>query len=81
MDKYIGKKVKFRFSSMCKAKGGFCSKCAGNIWYRLGPNIRNVGVMTDIIPSTLKNKAMKAFHDSVVRTVEMNPWKAFSMDE
>lgn len=81
MDKYIGKKVKFRFSSMCKAKNGFCSKCAGNMWYRLGPNIRNVGVMTDVIPSTLKNIAMKAFHDSVVHTVEMNPWKAFSMDD
>jgi hypothetical protein len=81
MDKYIGKNVKFRFSSMCKSKGGFCSKCAGNIWYRLGPNMRNVGVMTDVIPSTLKNISMKAFHDSVVHTVEMDPWKAFSMDD
>ena len=81
MDKYIGKKLKFRFSSMCKSKNGFCSKCAGNIWYRLGPNVRNVGVMTDVIPSTLKNVAMKAFHDSVVHTTEMDPWKAFSMDE
>ena len=81
MDKYIGKKVKFRFSSMCKAKNGFCSKCAGNMWFRLGPNMRNAGVMTDVIPSTLKNIAMKAFHDSVVHTVEMNPWKAFSMDD
>jgi hypothetical protein len=81
MDKYIGKNVKFRFSSMCKSKGGFCSKCTGNIWYRLGPNMRNVGVMTDVIPSTLKNISMKAFHDSVVHTVEMDPWKAFSMDD
>lgn len=81
MDKYIGKKVKFRFSSMCKAKNGFCSKCAGNIWYRFGANMENVGVLVDVIPSTLKNVAMKAFHDSVVHTVEMNPWKAFSMDE
>jgi gas vesicle protein len=81
MDKYIGKKVKFRFASMCKCKGAFCSKCAGNIWYRLGPNVRNVGIMTDVIPSTLKNIAMKAFHDSVVHTIEMDPWKAFSMDD
>lgn len=81
MDKYIGKKVKFRFTSMCKSKNGFCHKCAGNLWFRLGPNARNVGIMTDVIASTLKNKAMKAFHDSVVHTTEMNPWKAFSMDE
>lgn len=81
MDKYIGKRVKFRFSAMCKERDCFCSKCAGNIWYRLGPNVRNVGVMTDVIPSTLKNIAMKAFHDSVIHTVEMNPWKAFSMDD
>jgi hypothetical protein len=81
MDKYIGKTVKFRFSSMCKEKGCFCNKCAGNLWYRLGPNIRNVGLMTDVIPSTLKNISMKAFHDSVVHTHEMNPWAAFSMDD
>ena len=64
MDKYIGKTVKFRFSSLCEYKNGVkCNKCAGNAWYRLGKT--NIGAATPKIPSTLKNVSMKAFHDSV----------------
>ena len=76
-DKYINKKVKFRFSSMCKSKKYICNKCAGNLWYRLG--IKNVGLLTAQVPSKLKNISMKSFHDSVVTTVEMDPMKAFSI--
>ena len=76
-DKYINKKVKFRFSSMCKSKDYICSKCAGNLWYRLG--IKNIGLLTAQVPSKLKNISMKSFHDSVVTTVEMDPMKAFSI--
>ena len=78
-DKYIGKEVKMRFSSLCESKGCICSKCAGNLWYRLG--FKNVGTMTPQIPSTVKNVMMKAFHDSQISLTEMDPWKAFSMDE
>lgn len=77
--KYFGKKVKFRFASMCKMKGGFCNKCAGNLFYRQG--ITNGGLVTDVLASKLKNICMKYFHDSTVTTVEMNPWEAFSMDD
>lgn len=76
-DKYINKKVKFRFSSMCKSKDYICSKCAGNLWYRLG--IKNIGLLTAQVASKLKNISMKSFHDSVVTTVEMDPMKAFSI--
>ena len=76
-DKYLNKKVKFRFSSMCKSKNYICSKCAGNLWYRLG--IKNIGLLTAQVPSKLKNISMKSFHDSVVTTVEMDPMKAFSI--
>ena len=76
-DKYIGKKVKFRFASMCKSKDYICSKCAGNLWYRLG--INNIGLLTAQVASKLKNISMKSFHDSVVTTAEMDPMKAFSI--
>ena len=76
-DKYINKKVKFRFSSMCKSKDYICNKCAGNLWYRL--NIKNIGLLTAQVASKLKNISMKSFHDSVVTTVEMDPMKAFSI--
>ena len=78
-NKYFGKKVKFRFASMCKMEGGFCNKCAGNLFYRQG--ITNGGLVTDVLASKLKNICMKYFHDSTVTTVEMNPWSAFSMDD
>jgi hypothetical protein len=77
MDSFKGKKVKMRFSSMCESKTGFCNKCAGNLLYRLG--IKNVGMVLPIIPSTLKNLSMKSFHDSSVKTTEMDVMKAFSM--
>lgn len=78
-NQYFGKEVKFRFSSLCeynKGKGCFCSVCAGNIWNR--HKITNVGMIMDIVASIVKNKYMKAFHDSTISTIEMDPMKAFS---
>lgn len=77
-EKFIGKTIRIRFSSLCeytKEPGCICNKCAGNLFYRTG--IRNIGTATPQIPSTLKNISMKAFHDSTVRLVEMDPMKAF----
>lgn len=78
-DKYIGKKVKLRFASMCKAKDGICNKCAGNLFYRLG--ITNVGAATPQIPSKLKLLSMKLFHDDQLVFTEMDPMKAFFPDD
>lgn len=78
-DKYIGKTVKMRFTSMCKTPNGFCNKCAGNLWYRLG--IRKVGVITPQIPSTLKNLMMKAFHSAQVSLTDINVYESFLPDE
>ena len=78
-DKFIGKKVKLRFSSMCESKTGICNKCAGNLFYRLG--IKNVGASTPQIPSKLKVLSMKLFHDDQLNFTEMDPIKAFCADE
>lgn len=75
MDKYKGKTVKMRFSSMCESKTGFCNACAGNLFYRLG--ITNIGVASAMIASKLKLISMKAFHDGTVKTVEMDVNQAF----
>lgn len=77
VDKYIGKKVKLRFSSICESKTGYCNKCAGNLFYRL--NMLDIGMAMSIIPDTLKLKLMKKFHDSVSRYYEMDPMKAFGI--
>ena len=76
-DYYIGKEVKFRFSGLCEMKNGFCNKCAGNLWYRLG--IKNIGVTTPQLASKLKRISMKAFHDSQAQFTEMDPMKAFGL--
>lgn len=76
-NKYIGKKVKMRYSAFCKSKTGICNKCAGNYFYRIG--FKNIGLATSQIASTVKNRYMKAFHDSTVKTVEIDPMKAFGL--
>lgn len=78
-DKFIGKTVKLRFSSMCEAKDGICNACAGNLFYRLG--IRNVGAATPQVASRLKVLSMKLFHDDQLNFAEMDPMKAFCSDE
>lgn len=75
-DKYIGKTVKFRFSSLCQMKNGVkCHRCIGNAWYRLGKE--NAGTATPKVPSTLKNISMKAFHDSVQKLEAIDIDKVF----
>ena len=79
MNKYIGKKVKLRYSSMCKAKDGICNMCAGNAFYRQGRI--NVGMESPQVASKIKNIFMKSFHDSQIKLYEMNPMKAFGIEE
>lgn len=79
-DSLIGKTIKMRFSSMCEAKGGcFCNKCAGNLWYRLG--VTQVGILTPILPSKLKNVFMKSFHSNQVQLTDINCMEAFLPDD
>ena len=77
-DKYIGKTVKFRFSSMCKSKDYICNACAGNLFEKLG--ITNVGMAESQVAERLKNAMLKMFHNSEIRTSEMDVNKAFNID-
>ena len=62
--KFIGKKTKIRFSSMCESRTGICNKCAGELLY--ATSSENIAISTGQIPDKLKNIYMKAFHDSTV---------------
>jgi len=77
-DKFIGKTIRLRFSSMCEAKDGICNVCAGNLFYKLG--IKNVGAATPQVASKLKNISMKKFHDDQVSFAEMDVMHAFGLD-
>ena len=73
-DKYEGKTVKMRFSSLCEHEK-ICNKCAGDLYYLLG--VKNIGVACPQLASCVKNISMKAFHDSTERFFEMDVMKAF----
>lgn len=75
-DRYLGKKLKIRYSAFCESKTGICNKCMGNLYYRLGEKV-NVGTSLTQIPSTQKNISMKAFHDSTQQLFEMNLEEVF----
>lgn len=74
---FIGKTVKMRFSAMCEYKkdGCICEKCMGTLYNRIG--ITNVGLGSMIMMSSLKNTAMKAFHDSTLKLAHINPDDVF----
>ena len=77
MDKYLDKTVHMRFASMCENPDGrICSKCIGNLFYRLG--IKNIGAASPQVASRLKVIALKAFHDSQVKMHEIDVAKAFA---
>ena len=59
MSSYIGKKVKIRFASMCESKDCICNKCAGELFYKMGNNVR-IGLAMSSIPDRLKLTSMKA---------------------
>jgi hypothetical protein len=64
MPKYVGKLVNFRTPLFCTAKN-VCSKCAGELYYRLG--IKNIGLTTSSIGGAITNLSMKSFHDATVK--------------
>ena len=78
VDKYMGKKIKIRSVLFCKhTDGTVCNKCAGNFFLRRGN--KNIGLATSQLASVLKLRSMKSFHDSTIKTTEINPMYAFSI--
>lgn len=71
LDKLVGKKIKIRSPLFCCAPPGkICNKCAGDMPYLLG--VENIGLTTSAIGSGFLNLLMKAFHDSTVRTSDID---------
>lgn len=79
LDKYLNKKVKFRFASLCEyhTNNQICNVCAGNLFYRAG--YENIGTAAPQVASTLKVLSLKAFHDSTVKLHDIDINKAFNL--
>lgn len=70
INSYVGKTVEMRSPMYCLGDK-YCNKCAGELYYMLG--IKNVGILTNRIGTSLLNAALKAFHDMSLKIVEVNP--------
>jgi len=72
--KYFNKEIHMRSPLFCCGEK-LCSKCAGDLFYRL--KIKNIGLTTPDISSSYLRKLMKAFHDASVATTEITPDNMF----
>lgn len=76
--KYIGKTVKIRYSSLCKASDShICEKCGGTLFRRIG--FENIGLGGFIAMSAIKLTSMKSFHDASIHLSIVDPLVAFDL--
>lgn len=66
---YVGKMVKLRSPMYCK-NGKYCSKCTGELYHKLG--IENVGLISNVIGTSMTTLALKSFHNTSVKLKEIN---------
>lgn len=67
--RYYNKTVKLRTPMTC-ISDKICHRCAGNLFYKLG--IRNVGLTSSRVATTLTKLGMKKFHDSTVNAQKID---------
>ena len=70
----IGKTFQIRSGQYCLSDK-ICSKCAGELYYRLGT--KNIGGMFCKIGSNILQKSLKRFHDLTVKTANIDILSAF----
>ena len=64
LGQYVGKPIKLRSPLYCNGKT-ICSKCAGELFYKL--EIPNAGLLTSTYSGILMNKSMKTMHDASIK--------------
>jgi hypothetical protein len=69
ISQYHDKIVHMRTPLYCTNKQ-YCSKCSGELYYRLG--IKNVGIITNRVGTSLLNASLKAFHDMTLKVVNLD---------
>lgn len=69
IDEYVGKTVSLRSPMYCR-NPKYCSKCTGELYHKLG--IENVGLIANVIGTSMTTLSMKAFHNATVKLKEIN---------
>lgn len=64
LDSYVGKEIKLRSPLYCKGET-VCSKCAGELFYKL--DMPNAGLLTSTYSGILMNRSMKTMHDASIK--------------
>jgi hypothetical protein len=64
ISRFIGKDVKMRSPMFCKSEDKICSKCAGELFYKL--DMKNAGLLSTTMSGNLMNMSMKKFHNTSV---------------
>lgn len=77
INKFMNKNANIRFAALCESKTGFCNKCIGDLYYKLG--MKNIGTAMAKVPATLKLVSMKSFHVSNIVTTTIDVEKAFGL--
>lgn len=69
IDSYIGKVVQLRSPMICNGEK-MCNICAGELYYQMG--IENVGLVSNIVGSSMTTLELKRFHNSTIKLNEIN---------
>ena len=73
---YVDKTVKIRSPLYC-LNDKLCSKCAGELFYKLG--IENLGLTANKVGTTLLQLSLKASHDSTIKVTKIDINKYITM--
>lgn len=69
ISRYIEKEVMLRSPMYCKTEK-ICSKCAGELYYKMG--IKNAGLLSSTMSGSLMNLSLKKTHDQTVKFKKIN---------
>lgn len=69
INSYIGKIVNLRSPMYCR-DNHICNKCAGELYYKMG--IDNVGLISNVIGTSMTTLELKRFHNSSIKLKEIN---------
>ena len=67
-NQFIDKTVNLRFAALCEGED-ICEVCGSSLFRRIG--IAHIGMAMSKIASTTKQRSLKAFHNSVVKTTDI----------
>lgn len=70
IDKYVDKYINLRSPMLCNSKH-YCSKCMGELYYKLG-GIEYIGLLIQRICTKILNQSLKLMHNATISVIDVN---------